>query len=67
MKKVVDIGAAKPCQWCGRSPSCPDWTCERLASVEWDENGALKCVEFVIKDAAPPVYQVHFRDPDPAA
>lgn len=29
----------QPCQFCGRTPACPDWTCKRLQSVTVDEAG----------------------------
>jgi hypothetical protein len=49
MNKVTGIDknkkADKPCQFCGKTPACPDWTCPRLASVTVDENGWQ--VEFV--------------------
>jgi hypothetical protein len=28
-----------PCQFCGKVPACPDWTCKRIKSVTVDEVG----------------------------
>ena len=57
MSKIVGIEKnKKPCQFCGKTPACPDWTCARLSSVTVDENGWQ--VEFV------QVFQVQFVPQD---
>ena len=49
MTKIVGIDKNKKaepsCQFCGKTPACPDWTCPRIASVTVDSDGWQ--VEFV--------------------
>jgi hypothetical protein len=38
--KVVELGdKRKSCQFCGKTPACPDWTCERIHAVTMDADG----------------------------
>jgi hypothetical protein len=58
VKKVVDIGSGKKpepdCKFCGKAPACPDWTCERLASVWFGSDGSWE-VRFIQE-----VYELEF-------
>jgi hypothetical protein len=65
MSKVRDISSGKKpeksCQFCGKTPACPDWTCPRIASVTVDESGWQ--VEFV--DRLEITFQPQGAEPEP--
>lgn len=50
MSKVVGISSGKKppeaCPYCGKTPSCPDFTCHRIASVWSDDQGAWEITFF---------------------
>lgn len=58
MTKLVDLegkkkAREKPCRHCGRTPACPDWTCERLKSVVYEANsdGSYEQYEYVTQES----------------
>lgn len=66
MAKVTSIESGKKppesCQFCGKQPPCPDWTCERLAAVTVDTDGSWT-VEFVQDE--PPYIECQLPTDDP--